>query len=92
MSMLVDILNNNVDAAKQKMNSITSHNISPYIDVQYRNLKAPRLTSQDVASKLNILSNILKQDGTYATDKIDSGVKKQLSTNENKKNLADLIA
>ncbi len=92
MSMLFDILNNNVEAAKEKMNGLTSHHISPYIDVQYRNLRAPKLTSQDVANKLNVLANILKQDGTYATDKIDNNVKKVLNKPDNKKDLAELIA
>ena len=92
MSMLVDILNNNIDSAKEKMNNITSHNISPYIDIQYRKLKSPKLTSQDVANKLDILSNLLKQDATYATNKIDTDIKRELNKPENKQNLAELIA
>lgn len=92
MSMLFDILNNNLDSAKEKMNHITSHNISPYIDIQYGKLRAPKLTSQDVANKLDILSNLLKQDATYATNKIDTDIKRELNKPENKQNLADLIA
>ena len=90
--MLVSILNNNVEEAKNKLYSITSHNISPYIDVQYRKLPAPKQTAQEIAQKLDNLSNILKQDVSSATDKIDSKVKKELSKPERKDELAQLIA
>ncbi len=92
MSILVSILNNNVEEAKNKLYSITSHNISPYIDVQYRKLPAPKQTAQEIAQKLDNLSNILKQDVSSATDKIDSKVKKELSKPERKDELAQLIA
>lgn len=92
LSMLVDILNKNLDRAKEKMNNMyAKHNISPYIDIQYRQFpNINKETAQDIAQKLDTLKNILNQDTTNSTNSIDSNTKKQLRNH--KGDLADTIA
>lgn len=89
LEILIDILNGKTDVAKGKLdNRETSSNISDNIKINYRKLRAPKWKSTDVASKLQTLANILNQDKSNITNKIDDSVKNQLDKDE----LAKLIA
>jgi len=92
--VLYDILNDDIEKAAEKIQaqgiSTVSKNISPYISVQHQNLRAPKITSKEVAQKLTDLANLLNQDDSRAKNKISSKVLKELQNN--KDDLAKLIA
>ena len=88
LDALIDILNGNMaEAIATKQANEIGQNI-PGIRVDKDNIKAPEVSAQTIANKLDNISAILKQDTTNGTDKTSKDVINKVG----KGDLAEIIS